>query len=449
MISYTPSISEEAYTERLESLASDKRLRADNIELPEGSTNALSRVCLFAGAAGLILTVIGGLAVGAKHAEAAYHAAVMAALAPCIGALMLIMIFQLLNTTWNITVRRQFEHLARLAPWVMLLLIPTAVFEVISGGTLFSWIGAEGHLASEKAPFLNVQFWIARAILYWVVIFVLSQRLTNASLEQDRTGNRWLTAKMRRTSAWGIPALALTLSFLSFDWLMSVDSHFFSTMWGVYYFAACAGSALAVVALVTVGLRASGRLTGVVTPEHDHDHAKLMFAFVVFWAYIFYSQYFLIWYSNIPEETAFMNIRKSGGWETAFYILIAGHFVMLFLFLLPRTVKRTAPLFAAAAFGLVLIHIFDMFWIIRPEVYAHDAWNASLAPGLTAAQGKEAYDAFMADTPGVFGWWVDVVAVIGVMGVFASMLLRRVSGGVLIPIKDPRLPRSLSMRNYV
>lgn len=449
MISYTPSISEEAYTHRLETLASDKRMRADNIELPEGATNWLSRVCLFAGAAGLILTLIGGLAVGAKHAEAAYHAAVMAALAPCIGALMLIMIFELLNTTWNITIRRQLEHLARLGPWIMLLLIPTAVFEVISGGTLFSWIGAQGHLAEHKEPFLNVPFWIARAILYWVVIFVLSQRLTGASLEQDRTGNRWLTAKMRRTSAWGIPVLALTLAFLSFDWLMSVDSHFFSTMWGVYYFAACMCSALAIVAMIVVSLRASGRLTGVVTNEHDHDLGKLMFGFVVFWAYIFYSQYFLIWYSNIPEETSFMNIRKTGGWEYAFYILIAGHFIIPFLFLLPRTVKRAAPLLGIAAAGLLLIHIFDMIWIVRPEVYAHDAWNASLAPGLNPEQSKAAYDAVMDEGPGVIGWWVDVVAVIGVMGVLASMLLRRVASGPLIPIKDPRLPQSLEMRNYV
>ncbi len=449
MTSYTPAISDEAYGHRLDHVASDKRMRSDNIELPQGAWSGLSRVCMFAGAAGLILTIIGGLAIGPKHAIASYHAAVMAALAPCIGALMLIMIFQLLNTHWSITVRRQFEHLARLAPWIMLLLIPTAVLEIFTGGTLFSWIGSETYLAENKEPFLNVPFWLFRTVVYWLIIFVLSQRLTGASLEQDRTGDRWLTAKMRHTSAWGIPALALTLAFLSFDWLMAVDYHFFSTMWGVYYFAACAFSALAIVLLITAGLRASGRLTGIVTPEHDHDHAKLLFSFIVFWAYIFYSQYFLIWYSNIPEETAFMNIRKSGGWEIAFYALIAGHFVLPFLLILPRTVKRFTPLIGALAAGLVLVHIFDLFWIIRPQVYAYDAWQASLAPGLSPEQSTEAYNAVMAEGPGVFGWWVDIAAVVGVMGVFFAMLLRRVASGPLIPIKDPRLPKALNHRNYV
>lgn len=448
MTTYTPAISEEAYANQLRQLAADKRLRADNIELPQGATSGLSRGFMFAGAAGLLLTIIGALAVGPKHALAAYHAATMAALAPCLGALLLVMIFHMLNSHWSVTLRRQFEHLMSMAPWIMLLLIPTAVIELVSGGTLFAWISSDDYLAQHKYPFLNEPFWILRGVIYWGIIYYLTKSLSSWSREQDRTGDRWLTAKMRRTSAWGIPVAALTIAFMSFDWLMSIDHHFFSTMWGVYYFAACAFSALAVIAVVSVGLRASGRLTGVVTTEHDHDHGKLLFSFTVFWAYIAYSQYFLIWYSNIPEETAFMNVRKSGGWEFAFYALIFGHFILPFLLLLPRTVKRIPSLLGILALGMIAIHIFDLFWIVRPEVYAHPAWKASLAPGLTPEESALAFDTAMAKG-GILTWWVDLVAIIGVMGVFFGMLLKRIGDGPLIPIQDPRLPQALGHKNYV
>lgn len=449
MTTYTPAISEEAYAHQLEKLAADKRLRADNIELPQGATDGLARVALFIGGAGLILTLIGALAVGSKHALASYHAATMALLAPCLGAMMIVMIFHMLNTHWSVTLRRQFEHLMSMAPWVMLLLIPTALVELVSGGTLFAWIGSDDYFAQIKAPFLNEPFWILRTFIYWGIIFYLSRTLSSASFEQDRTGDRWLTAKMRRTSAWGLPVGALTIAFLSFDWLMSIDHHFFSTMWGVYYFAGAAFSAIAIVAIISVGLRGAGRLTGLVTNEHDHDLGKLAFSFTVFWAYIAYSQYFLIWYSNIPEETAFMNIRKSGGWHFAFYVLVFGHFILPFLLLLPRTIKRAAPVFGLACVGLLLIHIFDLIWIVRPEVYAHDAWKAALAPGLDPEQSRQAFDTAMQAGPGVFGWWVDIAAVVGVLGIFASMLLRRIGERSLIPLRDPRLGLAMKHKNYV
>lgn len=460
MSTYSPVMTDDAFRERMERVGRDPRLARDNIHLPEGAADGMARTCLIAGLAGLVVTLLGAFAFGLGHAMAAYHAAVMACLAPCCGALLLVMIFHLLNASWCVTLRRIFEHLMSMIPVMLALAAPTVLLEVVlysfgfhDRGKLFDWMGSEGHLYEHKSGFLNVPFFLVRCVLYATVLTFLSQSLYSWSQQQDRTGDRWLTSKCRRMSAWGVPVTAITLAFLSFDLLMSVDYHFFSTMWGVYYFAGSALSCIAIVVLTSSLLRGMGRLTGVATAEHSHDLGKLLFSFTVFWAYIAFSQYFLIWYSNIPEETAFMNLRRSYGWEVTFAILAVGHFIVPFLFLLPRTVKRHTTLVALGAAWLLAMHVLDLIWIVRPEVYAYDlqqAENGAVALGvpvdaaLAAAREGEGMAGY-----GVFGWWVDLAAVVGVVGLFASFFLRKLASGPLIPVKDPRLERSLGHVNHV
>jgi hypothetical protein len=174
--------------------------------------------------------------------------------------------------------------------------------------------------------------------------------------------------------------------------------------------------------------RRAGKLNGLVTDEHFHDLAKLMFAFTVFWAYIAFSQYFLIWYANIPEETAFMLARKSGGWEHYSTFLVFGHFLLPFFILLWRFVRRSMMLLAAIGVWMMFMHVIDIAWIVRPFVYG---------------------PAEFADKINFGRIWIDIAGVVGVLGIFFGLVIRNVFSGPLVAINDPRLPEALHHRNYV
>jgi hypothetical protein len=196
-------------------------------------------------------------------------------------------------------------------------------------------------------------------------------------------------------------------------------------MWGVYLFAGGAVSCMAVMVLTFAALRLVGRLSGLVTEEHFHDLGKLLFAFTCFWAYIAFSQYFLIWYSNIPEETFWMLERTTGDWKGTGIFLAVGHFIIPFLFLLPRSIKRKPALVAIGAAWMLFMHVMDYVWIVRPILH-----HGGHAP-----------------TPAT--WWLDIAAIIGVFGVFFGLFVARVGSGPLTTLKDPKLPEAMSHVNYV
>lgn len=419
-------------------------LAEENVLLPAGRADNLARVLLGLGAVLLLLTIVGAFAISARHAMAAYLVGLMAVLAVSLGALFFTMVFHLVNAGWSVTLRRQFENVAGMLPIVCVLAVPFLVGEVASafglipGGMLMQWItqkhlAAEGviespYLLDKKAPFLNVPFWLVRAAIYMVVWISLARAMKSLSVRQDATGDVALSRKLRFMSGWGLLAFALTTAFASFDWLMALDYRFFSTMWGVWYFAGAALSSLSAVAIIAWTLRATGRLKGAVTGEHFHDLGKLMFGFVVFWAYISFSQYFLIWYSNIPEETAFFVTRLENGWQYLFFILVFGHFVVPFLILIFRPVKKRLPLVAAIGAWLLLMQVLDLVYIVRPIVYVRE---------------------FEAANPGLAGWWLDAVGILGVLAVYTGLLVRSIGRQALIPTRDPRLHEALAHKNYV
>ncbi|MDX9911039.1 MAG: hypothetical protein RBS39_04330 [Phycisphaerales bacterium] len=407
-----------------------QRLEHDNIYLPAGTGNGLSVTLIGIGVFAIAATVLAGMTVGVKHALASYHVGAMCVLAVCLGATFWTMVLHLTNAGWSSTIRRQLENISSLMPLALLLVAPVLIIEVALQGRLFTWMSPEHAgdiLLEKKRAFLNVPFFVVRALIYSAVWLFLSSRLRAVSMQVERTGDPNLIRKVRFMSGWGLLAFALTTAFASFDWLMAMDWRFFSTMWGVYYFAGAAMSAMALTALVLAILRGMGRLTGVVTKEHFHDVGKLCFAFTVFWTYIAFSQYFLIWYSNIPEETAFYLYRSEHGWLTLGAILCAGHFVLPFLFLMPRTIKRSTVGLAAGAVWLLVMQVLDIVWIVRPMVYAGEG----VTPGSPV------------------NWWVDFVAILGVLCVFAGVLVKRVASGSLIPLNDPYLKEALTHNNAV
>ncbi|MEM1071553.1 MAG: hypothetical protein AAGB48_01075 [Planctomycetota bacterium] len=418
----------------------DRRLTADNLTLPAGGGTGLATVFAAIGLIGIVLTIIGSQVVGkdgagARYAMGAYHIGFTVALGLSLGSMFWVMIFHIIGTKWSVTIRRQFEHVMR-AMWVcMILFLPIAIIETLSQGLLFKWmdpsVTADDAIYEHKSGYLNVPFFLLRAAIYFGLWVLLATMFWNWQRQQDETADRWLSNKARFTSAWGLLVFGVTVAFAGFDWLMSMDYHFFSTMWGVYFFAGAAYSAMALNIIITSLLRGSGRLEGVVTVEHGHDQAKLLFAFTVFWAYIAFSQYFLIWYGNIPEETRYFDYRQEQ-YPIATAVLILGHFILPFLFLLPRTAKRRTGYVAFFAGCALAIHVLDIWWIIRP-----------MADAKLISSGK------LEAPKGIGVAWLDLAGIVGVLGIFAAVVVRNVFSGPLIPVNDPRLPRCLDHKNYV
>lgn len=395
----------------------------------------LSIALLVVGAIGIALTVAGGFSAGVKHALAAYHVGAMTCLAMGLGALFWVMAFHLTQAGWSVTIRRQFENIMILLPVGAVMVLPVLIIELWQGGHLFAWltytkpdgIAAGDVLLEHKLAFLNPMFFFIRALIYIGLWSFLAWRLWGLSKEQDATGDKWLTNKARFTSSWGMPLFAITTAFASFDWLMSMDYRFFSTMWGVYFFAGAAFTAVPVVVIILNLLRSAGKLKGLVTAEHIHDLAKLMFGFTVFWAYIAFSQYFLIWYAAIPEETSFFLARKTDGWENLSKFLVFAHFLLPFFILLWRPVRRSFALLTIMAVWAIGLEVIDLYWIVRPFVYATDPTD-KIKLGLL---------------------WIDIAGAVGPLALFLGLIIHKVRSGPLIPTHDPRLPEAIAHKNYV
>lgn len=417
-------------------------LSAENVTLPAGGGRgkgiAFSGLGLLLVVGSLGLSMAGVAGMDLRHWLAMYLVGAMSVLAMCLGSMFFVLAFHLTNAGWASTIRRQFENVASFTPLAALLVFPVLLVEIVTHGKMFLWLSPEmahDEVLGRKAVYFYLNqpvggfplFWVIRAVVYVSVWTLLSRRLASLSRAQDATGDVALSARARFMSAWGILVFALTTAFAAFDWLMSLDFKFFSTMWGVYYFAGSAFAASALVAFILARLRGAGKLEGVVTQEHFHDLGKLMFSFTVFWAYISFFQYFLIWYSNIPEETAFFVYRNNQPWQGIGVLLMIGHFAAPFLILLFRKVKQSASLLTVMALWAMFIHVVDIYWIVRPMV---DARLEHPSPLLSTL-------------------WLDAAAILGVVGLFAGYLCIKIPKSPLVALKDPYMRESLEHRNWV
>jgi hypothetical protein len=286
----------------------------------------------------------------------------------CVGALAWLMIQHLVGAVWSVSIRRLLENLTRPLPWVALLFLPLAV----NLDRIYAWadparVRADPELA-RKAVWLNPVFFDARAGIYLAAWAALAGLLARASAVQDRTGDPALMNRMRSISSWGLIVLGLTTSLAAFDWLMSLDAHWSSTIFGVYFWAGALVGSLAALILLALALRSAGVLRATITVEHLHDLGKLLFSFVIFWAYIAFCQYFLIWYANFPEEAQWYVTRRSGDWNTLSWSLLFGHFVVPLVLLLPRASKRDPFWLGFVAAWLLAFHYADLYWLIMPAL---------------------------------------------------------------------------------
>ncbi|MEM6369679.1 MAG: quinol:cytochrome C oxidoreductase [Myxococcota bacterium] len=346
-----------------------------------------------------------------------YLTAFMYGLSLALGGLFFVLVQFLARAGWSVVVRRIAENVMATLPLFGLLFIP--VYLGLSS-THFHWWHFEGHdpLLDHKAPYLDENFFILRAIFYIVVWVGLAFFFWRNSTAQDNSGEHDLTRRMQNLSPLGMILFALTTTFAAVDWMKSMDPHWFSTMFGVYYFAGCVVGIFATLSVLTIWLQSSGYVKTIINAEHYHDIGKLLFGFVVFWTYITFSQYFLIWYANIPEETLWYYHRTTHGWENVGVAIMIGHFFIPFFFLLPRGIKRNPKTLILGALWLLGIHYLDLYYVVMPIL--------DESPHFTI---------------------VDPLCLVGIVCLFLGTFAFVAGRSDLVPVKDPRLPESLAFQN--
>ena len=295
----------------------------------------------------LIALALGALVYGAlglrRGSEVQFMAAYLVSfvfyLTLSLGGLFFVLLHHLTGARWSIVLRRLAESLSLMLVLMFLLFLPLLGWLPF----LYPWAGkVTDPVLLQKTAWLNPPLFALRSFVYFGVWIALATALYQRSRRQDSGDpTATLALSMRRLSAPGMLLFAVTITFAAFDWIMSLDAHWYSTVLGVYLFSGTAVAVYAAIVLIALALRAAGWLEGFVTVEHFHDLGKLLFAFVIFWAYIAFSQMMLIWYGNLPEETAWYAQRwHPPFWHGVSWLLLVGHFLLPFLFLLPRTVKR-------------------------------------------------------------------------------------------------------------
>ena len=409
---------------------------AEKITLTEADTKLPANMAAFgpkALIAGIVLVVVGGLVGGLDHAKFSYLTAFAYWLTIALGGLVFLCLQHVSRAGWSVSIRRMIENVVSTLPWMFLLSLPIVIPTALGSDAIYKWNDPELYAFDQefmpaKVPvydgFLNNTFWTARVIGYFVIWSLLATFFVRHSRAQDNDGDHGRTRKMEILSAPAILLFALTLTFAGIDFLMTLDPHWFSTIWGVYLFSGAMTSFLSFLALLLMWLQSSGGLKDVITKEHYHDIGKFLFGFVFFFGYIGFSQYLLIWYANIPEETIFYAHRQEGAWTSFSLLLLFGHFLIPFLGLLSRHVKRHKPALAFWAVWMLVMHFVDMYWIVMPTL-AQKLGDGTAIPFSSA----------------------DVLIWLGMGGIFLWAVLNKAASGSIVPLRDPRLQESLQFHN--
>lgn len=285
-----------------------------------------------------------------------------------LGALFFWTVNVLGESTWQINIQRILESMALTIPFSLILFI--LAFPGLTH--IFEWTHTEhlDHILEKKAPYLNIPFWMVRLAIYFIFWSFFAIYLRRVSVKNDFEPADNYLRRIRSTSGWFIVFFAISSSMAAWDWLMSIDAHWFSTLYGWYIFSGLFVSALAVIIIIAVAFRHFNILPNI-NNEHLHDLGKYLFGFSIFWAYLWLSQFLLIWYSNIPEET-FYYVERVKHFETLFYVNVAVNFLLPFLALMTRNSKRQ-PLYLIIVSIVVLMgHYLDLYLAIMPGAVGHE-----------------------------------------------------------------------------
>ena len=336
----------------------------------------------------------------------------------CAGCLFWTIVHYVTDAEWSVVVRRQLENIGTLWPVLFVFFLPILFFR----HHLYEWMNippGTDPVLEAKRGYLNFNFFLIRAALYFLYFFLATYVLRRLSVMQDKDGNPAFTVRLRKVAFASLPLFAFALTFGAFDWLMGLEFRWFSTMWGPYIFAGAAGSSMSLLVLVITALRSAGYLKEVVTLEHYHIMGKWMLAFSVFWAYIGFSQYMLYWYANIPEETQYFIQRNTESWWYLSSFLVLGRFFLAFGILLLQSIKKQPHRLCLLAGWIVLMQTLDMYIVVLPALHK----------------------------TGVHLSILDILPLIGMGCTLAFFYLRIVGKASLFPVRDPRLIESLRLKN--
>ena len=327
-----------------------------------------------------------------------------------IGSLFWIVIHHAVDSAWSVGIRRQLENLSCLLPLLTVLLLPLLFVAPL----VWTWMGespSQNRELAEKFPYLTVNFFWVRTVVYFVLFGAVAWIFRRNSLTQDVDGAAIHTIRNRRVAFFIIPVGAIALTFWSFDWIMGLNIRWYSTIWGIYIFAGAVVGSLSLIILLANALRSAGYLKQVLTAEHNYALGKFLLAFTLFWSWIAFVQYLLIWYANIPEETAYYTLRTNGSWNTLGILLVAGHFLIPFVLLLFRSPKASAGFLGLVAGWILAMHMLDIYIMILPVLHPEGFHPAVL----------------------------DVAALIAIGSTLAAVFLKRLGDSPLWPSRDPRL----------
>ncbi len=336
-----------------------------------------------------------------------------------VGCLFFLMVMYLTGSAWSVTMRRIFETIAATLPVAAILVIPV----LLGIHELYEWSHAD-HVAHDKllqgkSPWLNESAFTIRAFVYIGIWSFLALKLYRNSTRQDETRSVEFMNSSSRWSAPGLLLAFLSVSAAAFDWVMSLNPHWYSTIFGIYIYAGGGVACMATVTLICIAFRRFGILRESITIEHYHDLGKWMFALTVFWTYIAFSQYLLIWYANLAEETIFYQVRFGGNWKWMSLALLLGHFVVPFFVLISRAAKRNLNVLTFAAIWILVFCYIDIYWLVMPNFH------------------KE----------GIAFGWQDVVGWAAPITTFALGFWFRLRKHSLVPEGDFRLEQSLAHIN--
>ena len=350
-----------------------------------------------------------------------------------LGGLFFVVVLHLTGAKWGVVLRRLAEIISVGIGFCGLLWVPIWASLLAGDGSLYPWNApgimdpnAENYdaLIAKKEVFLNAPFFIGRSVFYFLLWFGTARYYFKRSVAQDNATDNAPMAPLRWWSGPAMLLFALSVNFAAFDWLMTLRPSWYSTIFGIYYFAGCTVGIFALMAVLVGWLQSRGVLTNTITAEHRHDIGKLLFGFTFFWGYISFSQFLLIWYGSLPEEMQYFAVRQVGpsttGISQATALLYIFHLIIPFLGIMSRFVRRQRVLLAGWGVYLLVMHWFDLYYMIAPEY-----------------------------TPGSLEWpgLPELALVIGVGGLYAGALLRIAAGHWLIPVRDPWLEKSLEFKN--
>jgi len=383
-----------------------------DVAIPELA--GLQRRLFVAGGVGAVVSLV-GLLVDLRQFLQSYLMAYMLCLGVTLGCLALGMIHQLSGGAWGVVIRRPIGAAARVLPVMTLMFLPIAL-----GMTrLYVWTNADlvahDEVLQHKHLYLNIPFFLIRAAIYFLVWNGLSYLLNSWSLEQDRTADPKLARRMQILSGGGLVAYGVTITFASFDWMMSLEPHWFSTIYGVLIMGGQGLSALAFLIVALVWLSRRPPLDRIIVPAHFHDLGNLMLAFVMLWAYFSFSQYLIIWSGNLPAEIGWYLHRLQTGWRAVGLTLILCHFAAPFVVLLSRRVKRQPDLLIKVAVGVLIVRLIDLFWLIAPEFHQ----------------------------TGISVSWMDIVVPLTFGSIWLGCFIWQLRGRAILPLHDPQFQEAL------